>query len=128
MGEGELIPHLFRQEFRNIVAVLARQFGAGGLSAAEDIASETFATALQVWPYKGVPPNPVAWLYKVAKNKALNERHRIRLFEEKVGPEVARQRQEFSELEMTEQNISDSLLQMMFAVCHPSLPPEGQIA
>jgi predicted RNA polymerase sigma factor len=63
MIQQELIPHLFRSEYRKIVSVLCRRFGFDQAETAEDIASETFLTATQSWSYSGVPPNPVAWLY-----------------------------------------------------------------
>jgi len=63
----ELIPHLFRTEYRRITAVLGKLFGFEHIEAAEDIASETFLSALETWSFKGVPENPTAWLYTVAK-------------------------------------------------------------
>jgi predicted RNA polymerase sigma factor len=85
MHQQELIPHLFRAEFGRITAVLCRQFGFESVSVAEDIASETFLTALNTWPYQGVPENPQAWLYTVAKNKAKNALARNQLFNQKVS-------------------------------------------
>jgi RNA polymerase sigma-70 factor (ECF subfamily) len=70
MQQHELIPHLFRTEFRKITSVLCKLFGIEHIEIAEDIASETFLSALETWTYKGIPENPVAWLYAVAKNKA----------------------------------------------------------
>ena len=72
MQQQELIPHLFRTEFSKITAVLCRLFGVEHMEAAEDITSETFLSAVETWPYKGIPANPTAWLYTVAKNKAHN--------------------------------------------------------
>ena len=73
MNQQELIPHLFRTEFSKITAVLCKHLGIEHIELAEDIAGETFLTALESWTYKGIPPNPVAWLYTVAKNKAINQ-------------------------------------------------------
>ncbi|HEY9004859.1 MAG TPA: RNA polymerase subunit sigma, partial [Ohtaekwangia sp.] len=42
MQQQELIPHLFRTEFRKITSVLARRLGIEHIEVAEDIASETF--------------------------------------------------------------------------------------
>ena len=67
MKDGELIPHLFRTEFRKITAVLCKLLGIENIQAAEDIASETFLSAFEIWPYKGLPQNPTAWLYSVDK-------------------------------------------------------------
>src|SRR6266480_1979512 len=84
----ELIPHLFRTEYSRITAVLGRLFGFEQIEAAEDIASETFLTALEIWSFKGVPENPAAWLYAVAKNKALNHVKRKNLFNEKIAGQI----------------------------------------
>ena len=99
------------------------------MEAAEDIASETFLTAAQTWPMKGIPQNPVAWLYNVAKNKAKNHLQRNSLYENKIAPELKSAFSDWqeSEIDLSPQNINDSQLQMMFAICHPSIPPEAQI-
>ena len=129
--EGELIPHLFRTEYRKIVSVLCTYFGFEGMEAAEDIASETFLTAMQTWGVRGIPANPTAWLYHVAKNKGLNQLQRNKTFERKVGPEwkkgFAGEGEAVWEIDLSPQHIIDSQLQMMFAVCHPSIPAEAQI-
>jgi RNA polymerase sigma factor (sigma-70 family) len=129
MEQQELIPHLFRSEYRKIVAVLCRRFGFDQIETAEDLTSDTFVTAAQTWALKGIPQNPVAWLYNVAKNKAKNFLQRESTFENKVIVEV---KDSFSELhgfeiDLSPQNINDSQLQMMFAICHPSISPEAQI-
>src|SRR5258708_38815230 len=69
MQQDELIPHLLRTEYSKIVAVLYHSFNLKHLEIAEDIASETFLKAAEVWGIKGIPENPTAWLYTVAKNK-----------------------------------------------------------
>jgi len=129
MKQQELIPHLFRTEYRKIVSVLCKRFGFAEIEVAEDIASETFITAAQTWGIKGIPPSPVAWLYSVAKNKAKNHLHRESLFDNKIAAEVRSNSAEEYELEidLSPQNISDSQLQMMFAICHPSIAPEAQV-
>lgn len=129
MENQELIPHLFRTEFSRITAVLSRHFGLEHLEVAEDLAAETFLAALEAWPYKGVPANPSAWLYAVAKNKAKNYLTRQHLFAEKVVPAFSDTAETLEyEIDLSETNISDSLLQMLFAVCNPVIPWEGQVA
>jgi RNA polymerase sigma factor (sigma-70 family) len=130
MSSPELIPHLFRTEFSKIVSVLARQFGMQQMDWAEDIASETFLAALHTWPYKGVPDNPIAWLYTVARNKALNDLKRNKLFATTISPGLKSRSivMEEMEIDLSATNSTDSQLQMLFAVCHPSIPPEAQVA
>ncbi len=129
MTEQELIPGLFRTEYRKIVSVLCRRFGFEQMEVAEDIAADTFLTASETWGLKGIPPNPAAWLYTVAKNKAKNHLQRTSTFEDKIAPELKNDLpgSYMNELDLSPQNINDSQLRMMFAVCHPSISPEAQI-
>lgn len=129
MLEQELLPHLFRTEFRKISSVLCKLFGIAHIETAEDIASETFLAALESWPFKGIPENPTAWLYAVAKNKARNYLKRDQHFKQNIAGEL---RSLFTETEPVEidlsaKNITDSQLQMLFAICHPAISTEAQI-
>jgi RNA polymerase sigma-70 factor (ECF subfamily) len=125
----ELIPHLFRTEYSRITAVLGKLFGFEHIEAAEDIASETFLSALETWSFKGVPENPAAWLYTVAKNKARNHVKRKNIFTEKIAGQIDSSSPQNSEpdIDLSDKNITDSQLQMLFAVCHPSISVESQI-
>ncbi len=128
MDSQVLIPHLFRTEYSKIVAVLCRRIGMENVALAEDIASDTFATALYTWPYKGIPENPPAWLYAVAKNKARNYLSRETIFREKVSEQLLQTADEmlWPDINQVDAEINDNQLQMMFAICHPTLPPEAQ--
>jgi len=112
------------------VAVLCRRFGFNEVETAEDIASDTFLTATHAWGLNGTPQNPVAWLYTVAKNKAKNHLQRQALFENKIAGELINttKSNDDKEIDLSPQYIEDSQLQMMFAVCHPVIPVEAQIA
>lgn len=127
MGTEQLVPHLFRTEFRKITAMLCRNFGLEYLGDAEDIASECFLAALESWPYKGVPANPSAWLFRVAKNKAINRERRERRRRE--GGEGREERGEgrAGEYFLELPKVQDDALRMLFAVCHPALSSELQV-
>ena len=129
MEHAALIPHLFRTESRKIVSVLSRLLGMQHIDMAEDIAAETLLAAMETWPFKGVPENPTAWLYSVAKNKAKNYLTRHHVFTEKIAGEIKNNLPGITEIEidLSHKNITDSQLQMLFAVCHPSLSVESQI-
>jgi RNA polymerase sigma-70 factor (ECF subfamily) len=129
MEQQQLIPHLFRTEFRKITAVLCKHFGIEHIEIAEDIASDTFLSAVETWTYNGLPANPTAWLYTVAKNKAKNYFQRSNIFLEKIADQIKKTSSQSEELEinLSEENITDSQLQMLFAICHPSIPTEAQI-
>ena len=130
MHQQQLIPHLFRTEFHRITAVLCKRFGLDIVEMAEDIASETFLAAQESWPYKGIPENPAAWLYSVARHKAINYLRRNQLFDSKIAPHLASTSMLHDEpqIDWSATNIKDSQLGMMFAVCDPVIPPESQLA
>lgn len=129
MEQQDIIPHLFRTEYSKVVAVLGKLFGFEHIEIAEDIASDTFLLAAETWGIRGLPENPAAWLYAVAKNKAKDHLKRNNIFSDKVKPGIQQAQTGFNEIEidLSGKNIVDSQLQMMFAICHPSVPPEAQI-
>lgn len=129
MMEKELLPHLFRTEYQKIISVLVRHYGFEQLSVAEDIASDTFLIAAETWGIKGLPENPVAWLYTVAKNKSRDLLRRNAVFNEKLRPALKADLSSDPEtdIDLSEENIRDSQLQMMFALSDPVLSLESQI-
>ena len=123
MQQQELIPHLFRTEYSKITAVLWKHLGIELMEMAEDIAADTFLLAYETWAYKGIPANPSAWLYVVAKNKARNALHRKQIFTGKIALQLKTVQSEILEpdIDLSDKNITDSQLQMLFAICHPSI-------
>ncbi|OPB90244.1 RNA polymerase subunit sigma [Elizabethkingia miricola] len=111
-----------------MTAVLCRLFGIQHIEIAEDIASDTFLKASEYWVIHGVPENPGAWLYTVAKNKAKDYYKHTSIAEEKLQEVFKTVRNEMvQETEISEQYITDSQLAMIFAVCDPAIPTESQI-
>ncbi|MES2131433.1 MAG: DUF6596 domain-containing protein [Bacteroidota bacterium] len=129
MKENELIPHLFRTEYRKIVSVLCKLFGISYIEIAEDIVSDTFLLASETWGLKGLPQNPTAWLYTVSKNKALDVLKRKSVYDQKIAPELRRSGTATTEtdIDLSGKNIIDSQLQMMFAICNPCITVEAQV-
>ncbi|MGJ1415201.1 RNA polymerase sigma factor [Sphingobacterium multivorum] len=123
----ELLPHLFRQEYAKMTAVLCRHFGLKHIEVAEDIASDTFLKASEHWAINGIPENPTAWLYTVAKNKTKDYFKNLSVFETKIKNEPTINIQNEHDFGFDNQLISDSLLAMIFAVCNPANPTEAQI-
>ncbi|HPI53638.1 MAG TPA: sigma factor [Chitinophagaceae bacterium] len=129
MDHQELIPQLFKTEYRKIISVLCKLLGIAHLEIAEDIATDTFLLAAETWGLKGIPENPTAWLYTVAKNKTKDYVKRHRLFSHKIAPDLLHSQNTFEEidLDLSDQNMLDSQLQMIFAICHPAISTEAQV-
>ncbi|TGM48103.1 RNA polymerase subunit sigma [Leptospira biflexa] len=128
MDELAVLPHLFRLEYSKIVSVLCKRYGFHQIETAEDIASETFLVASQAWGNNGIPEKPVAWLYAVAKNKAKNLIQRDSLYQNKILPRYQIENYvEDHDFDLSEENVKDSQLRMLFALSHPLIPLESQI-
>jgi len=56
----QLSEDLFRHESGKMTAVLTKIFGTENLDLSEDVVQETFISAMQIWPLKGIPDNPSA--------------------------------------------------------------------
>lgn len=125
--EQESLKQLFQQEFSKMVAVISKLFGLQHIEVAEDIVSETFLIAMETWQLKGVPENPAAWLYTVAKNNTKQYLRRDKLFAEKISPELRTMTESTDEINFSGENIRDSQLQMLFAICNPVIASEAQI-
>ena len=129
MKKAELIPHLFRTEYSKIVAVLSKLFGIEHIEIAEDIASDTFLLASELWGLKELPENPTAWLYTVAKNKTKDYLKHNSIFTQTILKDIkyTTTTSEAIEIDLTTKNINDSQLAMIFVVCHPCNSSEAQI-
>jgi RNA polymerase sigma-70 factor (ECF subfamily) len=127
----ELQEHLFRREAGRMVATLTRIFGVEHLALAEDVVQDAFCRALEVWPFRGVPENPSAWLMATAKHRALDRLRRDRTART-FAPEVARLLEADVDPAVEElfgpHAIRDDQLRMMFSCCHPGLPETAQVA
>ncbi len=100
-----------------------------GIEIAEDITNDTFLQASETWGLKGIPENPTAWLYTVAKNKTKDYLKRHKTFSEKIVADLKlnQKQSESIEVDLSPKNINDSQLQMIFTICNPIIPAEAQI-
>jgi RNA polymerase sigma-70 factor (ECF subfamily) len=86
--------------------------------------------AIQVWPERGIPDNPGAWITTTARNKAID-----RLRRERRGTEKLEELQALEPPPPTEDPepedapvIADDQLRLIFTCCHPALAPEARVA
>src|SRR6478672_11236437 len=86
---GVLLEHLFRRQSGRMIAHFTRLLGPSHLDLAEDAVQEAMLRALQSWPHQGVPPNTEAWLFRVARNAALDVVRRTRMSSEKAAQIIA---------------------------------------
>jgi RNA polymerase sigma-70 factor, ECF subfamily len=85
--------------------------------------------AMQVWPERGIPDNPGAWVTTTARNKAIDRLRRERRGTEKLAELQALEPPPVEENEPEEPPvIPDDRLRLIFTCCHPALAPETRVA
>jgi RNA polymerase sigma-70 factor (ECF subfamily) len=144
-GVGELVDHLFRHSAGQMVATLTRMLGPQNLSLAEEVVQDALVRAIEIWPHRGVPENPRAWLMQVARNRALDclrrDASRARqagaLAAEAVNaPAALPPMAPMAPMTLTtpanpldpEASGADDTLVMILMCCHPALAREAQVA
>lgn len=109
------------------VAALLRYFR--DLDTAEEAFQEACLRALQIWPQKGTPQDPTAWLILVGRNAALDSRRRGRSnFPLPDDDSLAGSHDELTPERLDEDQYRDDILRLLFVCWHPALPATQQIA
>lgn len=117
---------LYRSDSSRILASLVRLLG--DLDLAEDAMQEAFSAALNAWQKSGIPKNPRPWLISTARFKAIDAmRRRSRSNAARQDLVLHIEAQQFPNSQ-GEEDIEDDRLRLIFICCHPSLPPEAQVA
>lgn len=118
------LARLVRDEGSRVVATLVRL--TGDVQLAEDAVQDAAIRALQVWPDRGVPSSPRAWLTVVARRRALDIVRREGGRDRKEAAAVRLQR--LFDAEPPGSEVPDDLLRLIFTCCHPALGLEAQVA
>jgi RNA polymerase sigma-70 factor (ECF subfamily) len=129
---SELVDHLFRNRAGQMVAYLTRALGAEHLDIAEEAVQEALLKALQTWPYNGVPDNPAGWLFRVARNAALDTLRHRKIVSEKTAEFVATSETSSSAGSPGdsdfEEKLRDDELRIVLMCCHPALSRDARVA
>ena len=119
-----MIEHLFRRSSGRLVSTLTRILGSEHLSLAEDAVQDALVTALRQWSIHGEPDDAEAWLFRVARNKAIDHLRR----DAKSCPIPEELTEETAERGGFAHELEDDELRMILMCCHPSIPEESRIA
>jgi RNA polymerase sigma-70 factor (ECF subfamily) len=127
-----VVDRLFREEQGRAVATLIRVLGDFDL--AEEAVQEAFVTALEVWPTRGVPDNPGAWITTTARNRAIDRLRRRKLLVEKeellkrqAADVLAGTGDAGVDAEDDMSPIADDRLRLIFTCCHPALAMDARV-
>jgi RNA polymerase sigma factor (sigma-70 family) len=104
-----------RQHAGQLAAALMRV--TGDFATAEDLVQDAVLAALEHWPAEGIPERPDAWLFTVARRRALDGFRRADNYRAKLA-----------QLQWPVRPAEDDRLRLIFTCCHPALSREAQIA
>jgi RNA polymerase sigma factor (sigma-70 family) len=104
-----------RQHAGQLAVALVRVTGDFGT--AEDLVQDAVLAALQHWPVDGIPERPDAWLFTVARRRALDGFRRADNYRAKLA-----------QLQWPVQPAEDDRLRLIFTCCHPALSRPAQVA
>lgn len=139
----QTVTELFHAEHGKLIATIAAQLN--DLDAAEDALQEALIQALEEWPVRGMPHNPVAWITTTAKRRAIDKWRRQKRFtqrqeiiyrdllatdEHNVEQFWAEHEGEMSTPARVDgsADLPDERLKLMFTCCHPALALEAQVS
>jgi RNA polymerase sigma-70 factor (ECF subfamily) len=109
---------VFREEAGRLAASVMRVLG--DFDTAEEVVQDALLAAWQQWPAAGVPDNPGAWLWTVARRRAVDVLRRDTRHREKLA-QVAR-------AVAPDEEDEDDRLRLLFTCCHPALSMEARVA
>ncbi len=124
-----LVEHFFRHEFGRLCAVLTRSLGVRRLALVEDVVQAALVQALETWSRRGVPEDPAGWLYRTARNLAIDALRRERTHAQAL-PRLAEEAERESpplEAQFADE-IGDEPLRLLFVCCHEAVPAESRVA
>jgi RNA polymerase sigma-70 factor (ECF subfamily) len=122
MGEdaGRAAEKVARQSYGKLIAFLAAR--SRDVGAAEDALSEALAAALRVWPERGVPDSPEAWLLVAARrNLSQAARHRSVQADARTTIAMALEEAEERMNAAGDSIFPDERLKLLFACTHPAI-------
>lgn len=130
---ARLVEHFFRHEAGRLHGALTRRFGVHRLSLVEDVVQEAMLRALRTWSMGGIPPNPSAWISRVALNLALDAVRREGMSSAKTDAVAVHLEQttsasdDWTAPDGDEHAPRDDALRLLFVCCHPVVAPDAQV-
>ena len=125
---ADAVTRLAREESGRVLALLARRFRT--LDAADDAVQDALVRALTAWQ-TGIPDNPAAWLYTVARNSLIDQVRRDESSRKQLraaAPELVAHHEEEPDMIMDDSSLGDERLRLLLLCCHPALDRDTQVA
>ena len=126
MKQTNIHAHLtqsFRHYYGALVANLTSQFSPWHLDSIEDIAQEALCRAMETWPLKGIPNQPLAWLKRTAYNLAIDQLRQKKNWHNNIQTHIKTAQNSCDEIEPP----INTEIRLMCLCCLPTIKADDQI-
>ncbi len=124
-----LVEHFFRHSYGRLVAVLTREVGVRHIEVVEDAVQAALMKGLTSWVAKGLPEDPGAWLYRVARNHLIGalrkDAGRLRILEAAANELTTAA--DHPPSQRLDDEFGDELLRMLFVCCDEVIPRDSRL-
>ncbi|MET3293232.1 UNVERIFIED_CONTAM: putative RNA polymerase sigma factor [Brevibacillus sp. OAP136] len=120
MNAPHVVENTVRDAYGRLISYLAVNWR--DLEAVEDALADALLSALELWPEKGIPDKPEAWLLKVARRRLIDRARRDRVSENAL-PALLVMSEEAQQMASTDTSFPDERLKMLFLCSHPEIDP-----
>ncbi|MCK0126749.1 hypothetical protein MWU76_20325 [Gelidibacter sp. F2691] len=117
---------MIREDWGRILSSLVST--TGNYALAEDSLQDAVVSALEIWPRKGAPRNPDAWLITVARRKALDRIRKGETAKQKSDELALWLEQHRDDPDDRDMVIPDLRLELIYTCCHPALEEKSRVA
>lgn len=99
----------------------------GDFDRAEEALQDAFAAAVEQWPRDGIPRNPRTWLVSAGRFRAIDALRRRARFDASLH-HIVDELDRRETAPVSDEDIEDDRLRLIFTCCHPALNLDAQIA
>ena len=126
LDTSQQLAQLYKDNSGKVLATLIRLVG--NFDLAEEAMHEAFVAAIETWGTQGRPANPISWLISTGRFKAIDIIRRKKRFSDlESGLQQLASEIEDHNAAVSNHDIEDDQLRLIFICCHPAIDPKVQI-
>jgi len=123
---GNAVEEAYRAHRTQVLAALVSRLR--DFELAEDALQDAFALAVERWSAGGMPESPAAWLFTVARNRAIDRLRRRHTSDQSLESAPEEPAEPVDPVPDRLAEVGDERLSLLFTCCHPALAMEARVA
>ena len=123
---GNAVEEAYRAHRTQVLAALVSRLR--DFELAEDALQDAFALAVERWSAGGMPESPAAWLFTVARNRAIDRLRRRHTSDQSLESAPEEPAEPVDPVPDRLAEVGDERLSLLFTCSHPALAMEARVA